>query len=163
MTTSKASSIDAPADRVLVLSRYFDAPRPLVFEAWTRQEHLEKWSAPRGFTIPRAHGEVRPGGSWGCLMIAPDGSKHEVTGIYREVVENELLVMTHGWLEDDGSRPWETTVTVRFADEGKGTRLTLEQAIFKSVESRDGHDGGWSQCLDKLGELLAELNNKEKS
>jgi uncharacterized protein YndB with AHSA1/START domain len=163
MTTKNDSVLDTPAERVLVLTRVFDAPRHLVFEAWTKQVHLEKWSAPRGFMIPRCHGDLRPGGAWGCLMIAPDGEKHEVTGVYREVVKDELLVMTHGWLEDDGTRPWETVVTVRFADEGKKTKLTMEQSIFKSIESRDGHNGGWSQCFDKLGELLMELRTEGKS
>ena len=163
MTTSKASTVDAPADRTLVLTRIFDAPRQLVFEAWTKQEHLDRWSCPGGFRMERSHGELRPGGAWGIHMIAPDGEKHEATGVYREIAPNELLVMTHGWLEDDGSRPWETIVTVRFADEGGKTRMTFEQSIFKSVESRDGHNGGWSQCFDKLGELLAELKKKENS
>jgi uncharacterized protein YndB with AHSA1/START domain len=164
MTTSKASSTDAPADRVLVLTREFDAPRHLIFEAWTKKEHLDAWSCPKGFRIERSHGDLRVGGAWGCQMIAPDGEKHEMTGVYQEIVPNELLVMSHGWLEDDGSRPWETTLTLRFADAGGGkTKLTLEQAVFKSVESRDGHNGGWSQALDKLGEFLAELKTKEKS
>ncbi len=150
-------------DRTLVLTRIFDAPRHLVWEAWTKKEHLDSWSCPRGFTMPESRGDLRVGGAWSFLMIAPSGEKFPCSGVYREIVPNELLVMTHGWVEDDGTRPWETTVTVRFEDAGAGqTKLTLEQAIFKSVESRDGHNGGWSECFDKLGELLAELETKEK-
>jgi len=161
--TKTAHPIDAPAERVLVLTRVFDAPRHLVFEAWTKKEHLDRWSCPGGFRMERSHGDVRPGGAYGFAMIAPDGEKHKATGVYREIVPDELLVMTHGWLEDDGSRPWETVITVRFADEGGKTRMTFEQSVFRSVESRDGHNGGWSQCFDKLGELLAERKNKENS
>jgi uncharacterized protein YndB with AHSA1/START domain len=73
MTARKDSPADAPADRVLVLTRVFDAPRRLVFEAWTKKEHLDRWCAPRGFTIPSSEGDLRPGGVWRCLMIAPNG------------------------------------------------------------------------------------------
>ena len=160
MTTKTASPVDAPADRVLVLTRVFNAPRRLVFEAWTKKEHLEKWHAPHGFKVAGWQGDLQPGGGWGCVIIAPEGTKHEMAGVYREVVENELLVMTHGWLEDDGSCPWETLLTVRFEDEGGQTKVTLEQSVFRSVESRGLHHGGWSQSLDKLVELLAELNRQ---
>lgn len=148
--------MEGPADRVLVLTRVFDAPRQLVFEAWTKKEHLDQWCAPRGFTTPHSRGDFGPGGAWECCMVAPDGTKHFVSGVYREIVQDELLVFTHGWLEDDGKRDYETTVTVRFADEGGKTKVTLEQAVFKSVESRDGHKGGWTECLERLAEHLAK-------
>ena len=151
--TTKSENV---ADRTLVITRVFDAPRQLVWDAWTKKEHLDQWSCPRGMTMPESHGDLRVGGAWGFLMIAPDGEKFPCNGVYREIVPNERLVMTHGWLEDDGTRPWETVVTVRFEDAGPGrTKMTLEQSIFKSVESRDGHNKGWSECFDKLGELLA--------
>ena len=87
-------------------------------------------------------------------MRAPDGQELWLGGIYREIVANRLLVMTHAW--DDGGKPGhETLVTVRFADLGAKTRVTLEQTGFDSVESRDGHRGGWSECLDILAEHLA--------
>lgn len=157
MNERKNSLTEAPADRSLVLTRLFDAPRRLVFEAWTKKEHLDQWCAPRGFTIPSSEGDVRPGGAWRCVMIAPHGEKYPVGGVYREIIPNELLVFTHTWEEDDGTPEHETVVTVRFADEGGKTRVTLEQSVFKSVESRDGHQDGWTQCLDKLGEHLATL------
>jgi uncharacterized protein YndB with AHSA1/START domain len=153
--SEKTDQLEAPADRLLVLTRVFHAPRPLVFEAWTKKEHLQKWYAPRGFTIQQYHGDARPGGGWGCLMIAPDGSKNEVTGVYQQVVPDELLVMTHGWQEDDGSRPYETIVTVRSADDQDGTRLTLEQSVFRSVAGRNLHQAGWTQSWEKIDELLA--------
>ena len=160
MTARKDSPAEAPADRALVLTRVFDAPRHLVFEAWTKKEHLDQWCAPHGFTIPHSEGEFRPGGAWRSLMIAPNGEKYPVRGVYREIVEDELLVFTHTWEEDDGTPEHETVVTVRFADEGDKTKVTLEQSVFKSVESRDGHKGGWSQCLERLDELLGKLKTK---
>jgi uncharacterized protein YndB with AHSA1/START domain len=124
---------------------------------WTKKEHLDQWCAPHGFTIPSSEGDLRPGGAWKSLMIAPNGEKYPVRGIYREIVQDELLVFTHMWEEDDGTPEHETVVTVHFADEGGGTRVTMEQSIFRSVESRDGHMGGWTQCLEKLEAHLAKL------
>ena len=146
----------APASDTLVITRVLDAPRHLVFQAWTQKEHLDQWSAPRGFTIPYSEGDLRPGGKWRCCMRAPDGKELWLGGVYREIVAGELLVMTHAWDEDGGRTP-ETVVTVRFADEGRKTRLTIEQTGFDSVESRDGHQGGWSECLDILAEHLAAM------
>jgi uncharacterized protein YndB with AHSA1/START domain len=157
------SHVPTPSgDRTLTLTRIFDAPRSLVFEAWTKNEHMDKWSAPHGFTIPISEGDLRPCGKWRCVMIAPDGSRHAVHGVYREVVLNELLVFTHIWEEGDGAPEHETVVTVRFSDEGDKTKMTLEQKTFRSVESRDGHEGGWSQGFEKLAELLKQLQSKDK-
>jgi uncharacterized protein YndB with AHSA1/START domain len=158
---TKNNPTEAPADRALVLTRVFDAPRHLVFEAWTKKEHLDKWCAPHGFTIPSSEGDLRPGGAWHCLMIAPNGEKYPVGGVYREIIPDELLVFTHTWEEDEGVPRHETVVKVRFADEGKKTKVTLEQSIFKSVESREGHKDGWTQCFERLAELLAKQQTKE--
>jgi uncharacterized protein YndB with AHSA1/START domain len=155
---AKPNAATEPGDRVLVVTRVFDAPRSLLFRAWTRKEHLDRWCAPRGFTIPYSEGELRPGGAWRCCMRSPDGAEHWLSGIYREVVEDELLVFTHAWEDERGKRGHETVVTVRFADQGGKTKLTFHQAIFDSVEARDGHAGGWTECLDRLGEHLATLH-----
>jgi uncharacterized protein YndB with AHSA1/START domain len=151
------------SDKSLVIERVFDAPRHLVFEAWTKKEHLEKWSAPKGFSIPFSEGDLRPGGRWKCRMLAPDGTEHRVQGVYREIVLNERLVFSHGWEEDDGKIGHETIVTVRFFDEGSKTKIIFEQGEFKSVESRDGHKSGWSQGFDKLGELLTQLKTTTRN
>ena len=138
------------------MTRVFDAPRSLVFQAWTRKEHIDRWLAPRGFTIPSSEGDLRPGGRWRCCMVSPQGVEHWLSGTYREIVENELLIFTHAW-EEDGKRGHETLVTVRFADHGGKTRVTFQQGTFASVESRDGHAGGWGECLDILADYLATL------
>lgn len=161
MAERKSNTLEAPADRTLVITRVFDAPRPLVFAAWTKKEHLDRWCAPQGFVIESSGGDLRVGGKWHSRMIAPNGEKFPVSGVYREIVENERLVFTHIWEPDPGEAPHETVVTVRFADEGSKTRMTFEQAIFKSVESRDGHNGGWTQCFEQLDGLLSELKEKK--
>lgn len=154
MPKTKSSPPPRPAGPTMVLTRIFDAPRSLVFAAWTQPEHLKHWSAPRGFTITRSEGELRPGGAWRSSMRGPDGVDLPLSGKYEEIVQDELLVFTHSWEDDEGRREHETIVTVRFKDFAGKTKLTLEQGPFESEQSRDGHEGGWSECLDRLGELL---------
>ena len=155
-----AADIRASAAPELTITRIFNAPRDLVFKAWTRKEHLDRWCCPRGFTIPWSEGELRSGGAWRACMRSPDGVEHRLGGIYRVIVENELLVFTHAWEDVTGKRGHETLVTVTFADRGGKTEVTLHQAFFESTESRDGHEGGWSESLDRLAEHLATLRMK---
>lgn len=138
-----------------VITRIFDAPRPLVFAAWTKPAHLKQWSAPHGFTIPVSKGDLRAGGKWRACMVSPQGEKMWLSGVYREVVQDELLVFTHAW-EEDGTGGHETLVTVRFEDHARGTKLTFEQSGFDSAESASGHKGGWKQCFERLDVLLAK-------
>jgi uncharacterized protein YndB with AHSA1/START domain len=92
-------------------------------------------------------------------MRDPDGGDHWLGGVYREVVPHKLIVMTHAWDDENGRPGAETVVTVRFEDLGERTKVTLEQTGFDSDESRDGHRGGWSECLDILGEHLAAMRS----
>jgi uncharacterized protein YndB with AHSA1/START domain len=108
--------------------------------------------------MPESRGDFREGGEFYTLMIAPNGEKYPLSGVYLEIVPNELLVMSHGWIEDDGRRPHETIIKVRFIDEGTKTKIIFEQTGFKSVESRDGHKGGWTECLEKLAAHLEKLH-----
>jgi len=143
----------------LTITRVFDAPRSLVFAAWTQDEHLKKWSAPKGLTMPFSEGDLRVGGAWKAIMVLPDGTELKLGGVYREIVPDELLVFTHIWEEDYGPGP-ESIVTVRFADENGKTRMTFTQTGFKSEESRTGHTEGWGECFDLLDDLLANLQSK---
>ena len=136
------------------LTRLFNAPRQLVFDAWTKPEHLKNWCAPHGYSIPEATGELKVGGSWHSCMIAPDGTKNPLGGVYREIIPNELLVFTHCWEDDEGKPEHETIVTVKFADEDGKTRMTFGQSNFKSPQSRDGHLGGWSETFERFSNYL---------
>ncbi len=160
--TAKHSTL-ASADRVLVIKRIFDAPRALVFQAWTQKEHMDQWSAPEGFTIPFSEADLRPGGKWRAHMLAPDGSEHRLSGVYTEIAPSELLAFTHAWEEVDGSRGPETLVTVRFTDHADETMMTFEQSGFTSIESRDGHAGGWNQCFDRLSQYAIQLYSDSQS
>jgi len=151
--TARNNVIEAD-DRTLVIERTFDAPVELLWKMWTEQEHIAKWSCPRGFTIPEGSGDLRVGGQWRCCMVAPDGAKLWLGGVYREIVPLKRLVMTHVWDDETGKPGHETIVTVHFEAQGQRTRITLRQTGFDSAASRDGHTGGWSECLDKLAELL---------
>jgi uncharacterized protein YndB with AHSA1/START domain len=153
-----AETTDAslPAERELVITRVLDAPRSLVFKVWTQPEHLVRWWGPKGFTAPSWEMDVRPGGAWRACIRSPEGTDLWMRGVYREVVAPERLVFTFAW-ETQGEPGHETLVTVTFAEQDGRTRLTFHQAVFESVESRDSHHGGWSECFDRLEDYLARL------
>ena len=137
------------------MTRTFDAPRALVFEAWTERQHLERWQgAPQGFTVTTEQVDIRPGGAFRICMRSPEGVDHWLQGVYREVVAPERLVFTHTWLDAERKPTTETLVTITFAERGGKTELTLRQSGFKSEESRAGHEGGWASTFDRLAEYL---------
>jgi len=144
------------SDRELVITRIFDAPRSLVFKAWTEPERQIQWLGPRGFSGKILQSAKRPGDAYRYYMRDPQGGDHWQQGILREMVEPERLVFTYVWANQQGqpTRP-ETLVTLTFEDVGGKTRLTLRQGIFESVSARDDHRGGWNSSLDRLGEALA--------
>jgi uncharacterized protein YndB with AHSA1/START domain len=150
--------VTEPADRVLVITRTFDAPRSLVFKAWTESEHIARWWGPRGFTSKVLKNEQRPGGAYRIHMRGPDGDDHWTQGVYREFVPPQRLVMVGSWADAQGlpTRP-ETTLTLLFEEIGGKTKLTLHNAVFESVTARDLHQGGWSSSLDCLAEYLATV------
>ncbi len=150
------SAATEPAERVLVIERIFDAPRSLLFKAWTDPEHMAQWFGPRGFKSTVLKNELRPGGAYRIHMLGPDGD-HWSQGVYREIVEPERLVMEGGWADANGTftRP-QTTLALTFEDHGgKKTKMTLRQSVFESVTARDMHQGGWSSSFDRLAEYLA--------
>ncbi len=141
---------------VLRLERYIGASRERVFAAWTQPELLERWSAPEGLEVERGEIDLRPGGQWRVVLAAPDGTRHEAFGVYREVTPPSRLVYTHAWLRENGSTA-ETTVRIEFVVEGDGTWVRFEQTGFESTGSRDGHAEGWSSSLDRLQVLFGEV------
>lgn len=153
------NKVAAPAGALdLTIVRTFDAPVSLVFRCWTEPKHIVKWLAPHGFAIPGASGELRPGGPWRSSMLAPDGKELRLGGMYREVIQDKLLVFTHAWDQEDGRPGHETVVTVRFEDQGGKTKMTFHQAPFENPGSRDGHQGGWNECFERLESLLSQLS-----
>ena len=154
---ARSRPVEQPAERVLVITRVFDAPPSLVFKVWTQPEHLARWWGRRGFTILSYEADVRAGGAFRFGMRSPEGSEHWAHGVYREVVPPDRLVFTTAWEDADGTPKHETLVTLTFAEQDGKTRLTLHQALFESTTSRDLHEGGWSSTLELLAEYLATI------
>ena len=139
------------------ITRVFDAPRELVFRAWTDPEQFSRWWGGRGTTTPREtmRMDVRPGGEWYADMTSDaDGSKHPFAGVYREIVENERLVLTLS----EGDRPdpgREHVMTVTFADLDGKTEMVFTQAGDFSeftAEQLEGLRSGWGSFFDSLAE-----------
>jgi uncharacterized protein YndB with AHSA1/START domain len=145
----------AVRDDVLSMERLIPAPPQKVFELWTDPEKLVKWWGPEGFAIPAHALDVRPGGSWRTTMKSPDGSLFTVSGIYRTIDPPRRLVFTWAWDDDKGTRCHETEVTVMFHAAPGGTRLTLVQQRFETVDARDNHIKGWTSSFEKLARLPA--------
>lgn len=155
---TKNSEATATSERSLTITRIFDAPRSLVFKVWTEREHLMHWCGPRDFTILFSEADFRQGAAYRTCLRSPEGKDYWLQGVYREIVELERLVFTHAWEDEDGKLKHETLVTVTLAEHHGKTKLTFQQAIFKSVEARDSHLEGWSECLDRLTDYLSEVS-----
>ena len=151
---ARNTAVTEPAERVLVITRDFDAPRSLVFKAWTSPDHLMRWWGPHGFTVVSCDMDLRVGGAWHLRMRSPTGVEDRQVGVIRELVEPERLVFTYAFVDENGNRGHETIVTVSFADVGGKTRLTVHQAVFESVKVRDDHVNGWGEALDHLADYV---------
>jgi uncharacterized protein YndB with AHSA1/START domain len=152
------SHVTEPAERLLVITRVFDAPRALVFKAWTEPEHLARWWGPRGYSLPSCQIDLRQGGSYRFQMRSPRGEIHWWHGIVREIVEPERIVWTCSVNNADGtSISAETLLTVTLEEYAGKTRLTLHQAIFESTAIRDAHSNGWKDAFGRLAEHLASV------
>lgn len=123
---------DSTADREIVTTRLIDAPRALVFEAWTDPKHVAHWFGPDGFTLTTESMDVRPGGVWRFTMHGPDGTDYPNVVTYEEVVPPARLVHLHG----DEKEPDMFHVTVTLDDREGKTALTM-RAVFKSAAARD--------------------------
>jgi uncharacterized protein YndB with AHSA1/START domain len=157
VSNARASAAADPAERVLVITRVFDAPRELVFKLWADPAHAKHWMGPRGFTATHIEQDPRPGGAWRLCLRADDGSRELWQGgVFREIVEPERLVYSFAWDGEDGRRGHETLVTITFAEHQGKTKMTFRQAVFESVGQRDGHQGGWNSSFDRLAEYAAK-------
>jgi uncharacterized protein YndB with AHSA1/START domain len=153
---ARSNAATEPAERELVITRMFDAPRHIVFKAWTEPERLMRWWGPRGYTMTLCEMDIRPGGAYRFHMRSSDGTELRLAGVLREIVEPARLVLTSAWVDAEGKPGHETLLTLTFADRGGKTLLTLHQAVFESVTARDAHIGGWTSALDCLAEYLAQ-------
>jgi len=166
--TTAASSPGAPSASVgwdggeLVMTRAFAAPRETVFRAWTEAEHFARWFGPRGATLPFCRLEARPGGVLHYQHAFPDYEDVWVRGAYGEVAAPERISFTCHFSDPSGARvdrpgfPSEMTISVTFAEEGGGTRVTIRQT---GLDADQGEVQGWLESLDRLAEALPSIHH----
>lgn len=153
---STSSAATETADRELLMTRVFDAPRDLVFKAWAEPEQWVHWLGLRGISGKVLQTARRAGDAYRYYMRDPQGGDHWLQGVYREVVAPERLVFTWGFVNEHGQTTVpETIVALTFEDVGGKTRLTLRHGIFETVTSCDAHRRGWTDSFNRLGEHLA--------
>lgn len=157
-----------PEEEALVISRIFDAPRDLVFKAWTEPERMKNWWGPKDFTLPVCKIDLRPGGACHYCMRGPDGKEYWGKGVFREIVKPERIVCTDSFSDEKGNTvspreygmspdwPEEAIITVTFAKRGGKTGFTLHHAPLKPGKDRDMCEQGWNESLDKLDDYLAK-------
>jgi len=155
MNRSKTST-RVTGGRELILTRMFDAPRDLVWKAWTDPSRAIAWWGPRQYPATAMDMDVRVGGKWRiCLTGVENGRALWQHGVFKEVSEPNRLVFTFVW-EEEGERGIENLVTIEFEDCGSKTQMTFRHAPFVSVGERDGHSYGWSSAFDRLDDHLAQ-------
>jgi len=148
------TTFTTPSDREIVITRVFDAPRELVFEALTNSEHVPQWYGPRGWTLPVCDIDLRPGGAWRFVLRSADGQEMGMGGVYQEITPPVRLVSTESY--DD--YPGESLNTVILSEEDGKTTLTTT-VLYPSKEARDavlesGMQDGAAETFDRLAEYL---------
>ncbi len=149
----------------LSITRVFDAPRELVWKAWSDPEMQMQWAGPRGFQATEVVMPSEPGGRWSLAMEGQVPGTGQMAylrqgGIVKEIRPPELLVYTFAWEERSSAglpeSPYkENLITVRFEERGRQTVMHFTQAPFATEGERDGHSGGWNSAFDRLAELIA--------
>ena len=159
MASSRTGVVTLPEDEQILITREFDAPRHLVYRAWTTPELVKRWwSGNRGETTI-AEIDLRVGGSWRCVMVTDGGFEVAFRGEYREVVPNERIVATEVY---EGMPEGEALNTVTF-DEAAG-RTTLTVLVqHASKEARDAHvnsgmEVGMQEGMDLLEQVAISLH-----
>jgi uncharacterized protein YndB with AHSA1/START domain len=153
------------AEREIVISRVFDAPLEMVWDAWTDPNQVVKWWGPRGFTTTIHEMDVRPDGVWRHTMHGPDGANYPGKSVFAEVIKHKRIILTHsGGKEGGPSANFHSTWT--FEVEGDQTKVTIRM-MFDSTQARDmvikefGAIEGGKQTLQRLGKYLRDLAARE--
>ena len=160
-TGSHKTTLTTPSDREIVMTRVFDAPRDLVFDAHSSCEHMSNWWGPRKYDFASCEIDFRPGGRWRIVHRGPDGEIPAFRGEFREIVRPERIVWTFEW---EGAPGHVSLGTVTFEEHDGKTTLT-STALFDSVEDRDGMlqsgmEEGAVETWDRLAEYLEDLKKK---
>ena len=162
MTTANKTgetTFTTPSDREVAMSRVFNAPRSLVWEAWTSPEHVPHWLlGPEGWTMPVCEIDLRPGGEFRFGWRKGDGEEMEIRGAYQEVAPPERLVSTESWGGD-----WPETINTLVLSEEDGKTTMTQTVLYPSKEARDaaletGMKDGASVSFERLAEYLRTIN-----
>jgi uncharacterized protein YndB with AHSA1/START domain len=160
------NSLDLESDRRSIIGvREFEAPRDLVFSAWTDPRHLAQWWGPNGFTTTTHSFDLRPGGVWRFVMHGPDGRDYQNRITFEEVTPPERIVYRHG---GDDVEPVQFKTTVIFEDIGGRTRMTW-RGDFPSADERNRvikeyhADQGLVQTMTRLGDYVSSINGRDRS
>lgn len=155
---SRKLFVTTPSDREIVLRRTFDAPRALVFAAWTKSEHVRQWYGCATHQLVVCDIEFRVGGRYRFTMRAPDGIDHTMTGVYREIVWPSRIVCTERY-ETTGFTSEDAIVTIEF-DEKNGETTLTSTVLHPNSAQRDGHlnsgmEQGAGETYDRLADFIA--------
>lgn len=160
MATIKKETTD------LIITRIYDAPREVVWKAWTDPETVKRWWGPKGFTAPVSKIDLRVGGTYLNCMRGPEGRDYWSTGVYRELVPQERLVMTDSFADEKGNAvpashygftgdwPLELLVTVSCEDVKGKTKMTLKHEGIPEGVVKAMTEAGWNESFDKLATLI---------
>ncbi len=156
MANAGTLKVTTPSDREILMTRVVDAPRKLVFEAWTTPKHLQQWLlGPEGWTMPVCEIDLRPGGKWHFGWRRSDGTEMSMHGVYKEVKPPERVVSTESWGGD-----WPETInTLSFSESNGKTTISLS-VLYPSREARDkalqtGMKDGVEASFNRLASYLA--------
>ena len=156
---ANANAGEAIADREVVITRTYDAPARLLFEAWSKPEHLMKWFGPVGWPLTLCEVDFRKGGRWRFAMTGSSGQQNTpFGGVYLDIVPNRKIVFDNAF-EEPGSRKMIMTVTFEEAD---GRTTLTWHTLFESVAMKDeyvgmGIEAGAGSGLDQLADVVAGL------
>ncbi|HEX2172243.1 MAG TPA: SRPBCC family protein [Dehalococcoidia bacterium] len=158
MNESSKLTVELPSDTEIVMRRSFDAPRHLVFDAFTKPEHVVHWWGPRGTTLTVCTLDARPGGKWRMVIRDANGDENGFNGEILEVTPPERFVWTFGW---EGMPGEYVPEEITFEERGGKTTVTT-RSTYSSKESRDamlqsGMETGAAESYDRLEEHLAKL------
>lgn len=144
----------------LVMHRTFDAPRILVWKAWTEANHLLRWMCPAEFKVLFAENDLRIGGKWRSGMRSPEGEDFIHCGEYLEVEKPSRLVFTHTWESNRLEPRANTKITVVLNEAGGKTQMIFVHAGLATEESACSHQHGWTGAFENLAQLASELVQK---
>jgi uncharacterized protein YndB with AHSA1/START domain len=160
--------VTAPSDLAIVMTRSFNAPRDLVFDAWTKPEHLVRWFGRRQDTLAVCEIDLRVGGTARFVWRFEDGSEMGITDVYREIAPPERLVFAETFDPPYREEMGGETLNTLVLEERDGKATMTATTLYKSREDRDralatGMETGAAESFDRLDELLDALTNESSA